>query len=103
MRWILTVKSALLMHNVFMQSEQDRLGELSRYMESAYALIHLDLQHHLFSLTLGGKLYLSPLGRDKPVQRALDAGTGTGVWAIDFADAHPETQVRYHSCQVSGQ
>ncbi|KAJ4247110.1 hypothetical protein NW762_013248 [Fusarium torreyae] len=53
----------------------------------------LDLQHHLFALTLGGKLYLSPLGGDKPVQRALDAGTGTGVWAIDFADAHPETQV----------
>ncbi|CAJ0540851.1 Ff.00g077570.m01.CDS01 [Fusarium sp. VM40] len=53
----------------------------------------LDLQHHLFNLTLGGNLYLSPLGRDKPVQRALDAGTGTGVWAIDFADSHPDTQV----------
>ncbi|KAL5622541.1 hypothetical protein FOBRF1_001791 [Fusarium oxysporum] len=53
----------------------------------------LDLQHHLFTLTLGGKLYLSPIGGDKPLSRALDAGTGTGVWAIDFADAHPETQV----------
>ncbi|KAM0347399.1 hypothetical protein ACHAPU_004920 [Fusarium lateritium] len=53
----------------------------------------LDLQHHLFSLTLGGKLYLSPLKHDRPVHRALDAGTGTGVWAIDFADAHPEAQV----------
>uniref|UniRef100_A0A0D2Y330 Methyltransferase n=1 Tax=Fusarium oxysporum (strain Fo5176) TaxID=660025 RepID=A0A0D2Y330_FUSOF len=53
----------------------------------------LDLQHHLFTLTLGGKLYLSPIGDDKPLSRALDAGTGTGVWAIDFADAHPETQV----------
>ncbi|KAL2682431.1 hypothetical protein Neosp_006882 [[Neocosmospora] mangrovei] len=46
----------------------------------------LDLQHHLFTLTLGGKLYLSPIGKDdKPVRRCLDAGTGTGVWAIDFA------------------
>ncbi|KAF5250221.1 hypothetical protein FOXYS1_14924 [Fusarium oxysporum] len=54
----------------------------------------LDLQHHLFTLTLGGKLYLSPIGDDKPLSRALDAGTGTGVWAIDFADAHPETQVQ---------
>ncbi|EXK91887.1 hypothetical protein FOQG_05893 [Fusarium oxysporum f. sp. raphani 54005] len=53
----------------------------------------LDLQHHLFTLTLGGKLYLSPIGDDKPLSRALDAGTGTGVWAIDFADAHPETEV----------
>lgn len=96
MTWTLTVKSTWLMHNVSMQSEQDRLGELSRYMEPACTLIHLDLQHHLFNLTLGGNLYLSPLGRDKPVRRALDAGTGTGVWAIDFADAHPETQVRYH-------
>ncbi|KAF4955598.1 hypothetical protein FGADI_4433 [Fusarium gaditjirri] len=52
----------------------------------------LDLQHHLFALTLGGKLYLSPID-DKPLSRALDAGTGTGVWAIDFADAHPETEV----------
>lgn len=57
-------------------------------------LIVLDLQHHLFTLTLGGKLYLSPLqDGDKPIGRALDAGTGTGVWAIDFADTHPETQV----------
>lgn len=54
----------------------------------------LDLQHHLFTLTLGGKLYLSPIGKDdKPIRRCLDAGTGTGVWAIDFADAHPETEV----------
>ncbi|KAF0635454.1 hypothetical protein FPSE5266_01987 [Fusarium pseudograminearum] len=54
----------------------------------------LDLQHHLFTLTLGGKLYLSPLQRDdKPLGRVLDAGTGTGVWAIDFADTHPKTQV----------
>ncbi|KAF5722189.1 methyltransferase [Fusarium mundagurra] len=53
----------------------------------------LDLQHHLFMLTLGGKLYLSPIGDTKHLSRVLDAGTGTGVWAIDFADAHPETQV----------
>ncbi|QPC76898.1 hypothetical protein HYE68_007650 [Fusarium pseudograminearum] len=54
----------------------------------------IDLQHHLFTLTLGGKLYLSPLQRDdKPLGRVLDAGTGTGVWAIDFADTHTETQV----------
>ncbi|KAI1056118.1 hypothetical protein LB507_002429 [Fusarium sp. FIESC RH6] len=54
----------------------------------------LDLQHHLFTLTLGGNLYLSPLGQNgRPIGRALDAGTGTGVWAIDFADNHPETTV----------
>ncbi|KAI1017179.1 hypothetical protein LB505_001973 [Fusarium chuoi] len=63
--------------NVTLQSEQERL----------------DLQHHLFTLTLGGKLFLSPIGDTKHLSRVLDAGTGTGVWAIDFADAHSETEV----------
>lgn len=43
-----------------------------------------DLQYHLFSLTLGGKLFECPAGRDKPILRCLDAGTGTGMWAMDF-------------------
>lgn len=42
-----------------------------------------DLQHHLFSLTLGGKLYEAPLDQPK-ISRILDAGTGTGIWAIDI-------------------
>lgn len=27
------------------------------------------------------------------VKRVLDVGTGTGIWAIDYADEHPDTQV----------
>ncbi|PHH60645.1 hypothetical protein CDD81_1396 [Ophiocordyceps australis] len=53
----------------------------------------LDLQHHLCTLTLGEKLYVCPAGRDRPLKRVLDAGTGTGIWAMDFADDHPETHV----------
>ncbi|KAM5353564.1 hypothetical protein ACJ41O_000214 [Fusarium nematophilum] len=52
-----------------------------------------NLQHHLFMLTLNGHLFLCPAGKNKPMQRCLDAGTGTGVWAIDLADEHPETEV----------
>ena len=49
------------------ESEQDRL----------------DLFHHMFLLLLGGRLYLAPLENTRKV---LDVGTGTGIWAIDFAE-----------------
>ncbi|KAK1621594.1 methyltransferase domain-containing protein [Colletotrichum phormii] len=38
-------------------------------------------------------LFVSPAGRDKPLKRVLDAGTGTGIWAMDFADDHQETLI----------
>lgn len=53
----------------------------------------LDLQHHLFTLTFGGKLYTAPIPKEQQLHNVLDVGTGTGIWAIDFADEHPETQV----------
>lgn len=54
----------------------------------------LDLQHHLFTLTFSNRLHLCPLGADgKQIHRVLDVGTGTGIWAIDFADEHPESEV----------
>lgn len=45
----------------------------------------LDLNHHCFTLALGGKLYVAPLQQDT-CKNALDVGTGTGIWAIDFAE-----------------
>ncbi|OAP53997.1 hypothetical protein AYL99_11757 [Fonsecaea erecta] len=51
----------------------------------------LDLQHAMFTRLLGSRLYLAPISRPDHV---LDLGTGTGIWAIDFADLHPESIVR---------
>ncbi|KAG9542817.1 S-adenosyl-L-methionine-dependent methyltransferase, partial [Aureobasidium melanogenum] len=49
----------------------------------------LDLQHHMCNLTYR-RLHLAPL--EKP-RHALDIGTGTGIWAMDFADQYPECEV----------
>ncbi|RQM04831.1 hypothetical protein DH86_00003914, partial [Scytalidium sp. 3C] len=68
------------------------------YREGAYPLPNddreqerLDLLHHIFKLMLDGELFLAPLPRDP--QRVLDFGTGTGIWAIDFADRYPSAEV----------
>jgi len=50
----------------------------------------LDVNHHLLTLSLENKLFLAPL---KSPQNVLDVGTGTGIWAIDFADEFPEAAV----------
>lgn len=67
-----------------------------RYKEGKYFMPNdiseqerLELQHAI-SLRLLGALYLAPVERP---HRVLDLGTGTGIWAIDFATAHPEADV----------
>ncbi|KAK1831172.1 secondary metabolism regulator LAE1 [Podospora conica] len=50
----------------------------------------LDLHHHMTLLLHHDKLHLAPL--DNP-QSVLDVGTGTGLWAIDFADQYPSAEV----------
>ncbi|KAF7954589.1 hypothetical protein EAE96_005709 [Botrytis aclada] len=52
----------------------------------------LDLQHHLFSLIFDGKLFTAPIEADK-IERVLDVGCGTGIWATDFADEYPQATV----------
>ncbi|KAF2104273.1 S-adenosyl-L-methionine-dependent methyltransferase [Rhizodiscina lignyota] len=70
------------------------------YKDGAYFLPNdereidrLDLQHHIFNMTFDNRLYFAPINPN--LQNALDIGTGTGIWAIDFADLHP-------SCRVIG-
>ncbi|EYB30286.1 hypothetical protein FG05_07715 [Fusarium graminearum] len=51
----------------------------------------MDINHHVLTLLMGNKLYLAPLSKD--IQAAIDIGTGTGIWAIEFADQFPNASV----------
>ncbi|KAF5543247.1 heat shock 70 kDa 12B [Fusarium phyllophilum] len=52
---------------------------------------HKSSSHHYLTVLLDGQLYLAPIGDN--VQKALDVGTGSGIWAIDFADQFPQAEV----------
>ncbi|KAI5782386.1 S-adenosyl-L-methionine-dependent methyltransferase [Peziza echinospora] len=74
-----------------------------RFAKAAYFLpndegeqARLDLYHHIFCRILGGRLYTAPLAGPR---RVLDVGTGTGIWAMDFADAHPAAEI--HATDLS--
>lgn len=41
-------------------------------------------------LIANDEIYKAPV---KNPQKVLDIGTGTGIWAIDFANDHPEASV----------
>ena len=51
----------------------------------------LDMQHYLYKLLLDDKLFWAPL-QGQPAN-VLDIGTGTGIWATEFAELNPESNV----------
>ncbi|RAH61698.1 methyltransferase [Aspergillus piperis CBS 112811] len=71
---IIHVASPLLISQPNDEQEQDRL----------------DLSHHIYRMLFKGELNRAPI---KNPARVLDIGTGTGIWAIDYADEHPEAEV----------
>jgi cyclopropane fatty-acyl-phospholipid synthase-like methyltransferase len=52
--------------------------------------MRVDFQCHLVWLTLEERHFLAPI--QNPM-RVLDAGCGTGMWTIAFADDYPGTEV----------
>ncbi|KAK1537033.1 methyltransferase domain-containing protein [Colletotrichum costaricense] len=52
----------------------------------------LDFNHMLMVKTIGDKLYLAPLEKEK-INRVLDIGTGTGVWALQVAEELPHAEI----------
>lgn len=70
------------------------------YREGTYILPNdepeqdrLDVLHHIFRIAIDGALYCAPLEENFQPNRVLDLGTGTGIWAIDFADKFPGSVV----------
>ncbi|KAK6078354.1 methyltransferase domain-containing protein [Seiridium cupressi] len=78
------------------------LGESGRlysgYHEGKYFLPNdaaeqdrLDLQHEIYRLLFDGWLALAPMS--SPPRYVLDVGTGTGLWAKEFAEQNPSSYV----------
>lgn len=67
------------------------------YKEGTYLLPNdaveqdrLDMQHMAWGAMMNGALSWAPIGEPLNV---LDIGTGTGIWAIEFAEKHPYATV----------
>ncbi|CCE31627.1 uncharacterized protein CPUR_05480 [Claviceps purpurea 20.1] len=51
-----------------------------------------ELCHHYMKILFDDQLFLAPLEIHK-IHRVLDVGTGSGTWAIEFADQFPNASV----------
>lgn len=92
---VLTMLSEYAMPNDDIENERLGKSSLNYNMKAMIAQSCLvDLQHHLFLYTFENKLGLAPPNdANAKVKRVLDLGTGTGIWALDYADEHPEAEV----------
>ncbi|KAJ5746383.1 hypothetical protein N7520_011565 [Penicillium odoratum] len=69
------------------EQEQDRLDLVGTHCicdsNLPLHILTIEQSHHIYLMLLKGELYSAPIRNPK---RVLDLGTGTGIWAIDFAE-----------------
>ncbi|KAI9658035.1 MAG: hypothetical protein M1821_002695 [Bathelium mastoideum] len=81
------------------ENEQEHGRTYHMYKTGKYVLPNdeqeqdrLDLQHTIFLLLFEDKLHLAPLDNSN-LHNVLDFATGTGIWAIEFAEHYPSANV----------
>ncbi|KAJ4150185.1 hypothetical protein LMH87_010948 [Akanthomyces muscarius] len=92
------VKFSAVKPNIAQESILEENGRTyAGYKKNAYFLpndaeeqARLDFQHELYLEVTGGQLGIAPV---KSPQHCLDAATGTGIWAIQYAQKNPDCQV----------
>jgi len=89
--------STISLRESLYESVMENGREYHKYKQGQYYLPNddveqdrLNLQHHLWTLTLDGRLHLAPIANP---QRVLDIGTGTGLWALEYAERNPSATV----------
>ncbi|KAJ3495749.1 hypothetical protein NLG97_g3171 [Lecanicillium saksenae] len=68
------------------------MDEFYPFPEDVQAQDNQEDQHDFLYDVLGGKTHVAPVDWGA-AKKVLDAGTGTGCWAIDIADKNPSIQV----------
>ncbi|KAJ0157463.1 hypothetical protein CTA2_12682 [Colletotrichum tanaceti] len=82
-----TAPSTYSLSNSIFQYRKENGRTYHRYKDG-------NLQHSIMVYTLDDRLGLAPpCDEYASVGRVLDIGAGTGSWAIDFGDLHPEAEI----------
>lgn len=90
--------STVSLRSSLYQGVQENGRFYHKYKEGRYVLPsderewdRLDLQHQLFLMTTDMSLGLAPVEGEP--ENVIDLGTGTGIWALDYAESHPGSNV----------